>query len=86
MATGANATIRLKFTSQKQLSALLSALSPEAKKPVSSRADVKLEKNGLFLVLNIVAEDTVALRATLNAYLWWINSTISVINTVAEQA
>ena len=85
MAAGAKATLRLKFTSQKQLSALLSALAPEANRPVSSRANVKLEKNGLFLVLNVVAEDTVALRATLNAYLWWINSTISVINAVVEQ-
>ena len=85
MATGAKATLRLKFTSQKQLSVLLSALTPEANRPVSSRANVKLEKNGLFLDLNVVAEDTVALRATLNAYLWWINSTISVINVV-EQA
>lgn len=84
MATGAKATVRLKFTSQKQLSTLLSALTPEANVQVTRRANVKLEKNGLTLVLTVEAEDTVALRATLNAYLRWINSTINVIDVVKQ--
>jgi tRNA threonylcarbamoyladenosine modification (KEOPS) complex Pcc1 subunit len=41
-----------------------------------------LEKDGLFLVLAVDAEDTVALRSTLNAYLRWINSTVNVIDVV----
>lgn len=85
MATNAKATIRLKFTSQKQLTTLLDALTPEANAPVTRRANVKLEKDGLFLILTVQADDTVALRSTLNAYLRWINSTINVISVV-EQA
>ena len=85
MATGAKATVRLKFNSQKQLSTLLSALTPETNAQVTRRANVKLEKNGLTLLLTVEAEDTVALRATLNAYLRWINSTVNVMNAV-EQA
>ncbi len=84
MATSAKATVRLKFTSQKQISTLLCALTPEANAPVTRRANVKLEKDGLFLVLTVEAEDTVALRATLNAYLRWINSTINVIHVVED--
>jgi tRNA threonylcarbamoyladenosine modification (KEOPS) complex Pcc1 subunit len=84
MAIGAKATVRLKFTSQKQLSTLLSALTPETNAQVTRRANVKLEKNGLTLLLTVEAEDTVALRATLNAYLRWINSTINVMHVVED--
>lgn len=82
MTTRAKATVHLKFTSEKQLTTLLNALIPEANAPVTRRANVKLEKDGLFLVLTVEAEDTVALRATLNAYLRWINSAINVIDVV----
>ena len=84
MAINAKATIRLKLPSDKQLTALLNALTPEANAPVARRATVKLEKDGLFLVLAVEAEDTVALRSTLNAYLRWIASTLNVISLVAQ--
>ena len=84
MVIGAKAFVRLKFASQKQLSTLLEALTPETKAQVTRRANVKLEKDGLFLVLTVDANDTVALRATLNAYLRWINSMINVIQVVED--
>ncbi len=84
MATGARTTVRLKFSSEKQVSTILEALTPEANAPVTRRANVKLQKNGLFLVLTVEADDTVALRATLNAYLRWVNSTINVIDVVEK--
>ncbi len=79
---GAKAFIRLKFDSQKQLSTLLEALTPETKAQVTRRANVMLEAEDLFLVLTVEANDTVALRATLNAYLRWINSMVNVIQLV----
>ena len=82
MLTSAKAIIRLKFTTQKQISTLIDALTPEANAPVTRRANVKLEKRWPFLVLTVEAEDTIALRATLNAYLRWINSTINVMDVV----
>ena len=85
MAVKAKANIRLKFQTEKQLETLLDALTPEAKAPVTRRVNVKLQKDGLFLVLAVEANDTVALRSTLNAYLRWINSTVSVIG-VLERA
>jgi tRNA threonylcarbamoyladenosine modification (KEOPS) complex Pcc1 subunit len=85
MAIRAKATVRLKLASDKQLTTLLNALTPEANAPVTRRATVKLEKDGSFLVLTVEAEDTVALRSTLNAYLRWIGSTVNIMSLV-EQA
>ena len=86
MSNSAKASIRLKFDTKKQLATLLDALTPESKAPATQRAAVKLEKDDLFLVLTVNADDTVALRSTLNAYLRWINSTISVIALVEGAA
>jgi KEOPS complex subunit Pcc1 len=82
MAIRAKATVRLKFSSDKQLTTLLNALTPEANAPVTRRSEVKLVKDNSFLLLTVEAEDTVALRSTLNAYLRWINSAINVIDVV----
>ena len=83
MSTSAKATIRLKTLSKKQMATILEALKPEAKTTMR-RAKVRLEKDGLFLVLTVVAEDTVALRSTLNAYLRWINSAINIIELIKQ--
>jgi tRNA threonylcarbamoyladenosine modification (KEOPS) complex Pcc1 subunit len=80
MAVRANANVRLKFQSEKQIASLFDSLAPEAKAPVTRRASVKLEKDGLFLNLIVYADDTVALRSTLNAYLRWIDSMMSVLD------
>jgi tRNA threonylcarbamoyladenosine modification (KEOPS) complex Pcc1 subunit len=34
--------------------------------------------------MTVEAEDTIALRSTLNAYLRWINSAVNVINLVEQ--
>jgi len=82
MAIRAKASVRLKFSSDKQLATLLNALMPEANAPVTRRSVVKLVKDNSFLLLTVEAEDTVALRSTLNAYLRWIYSAINVIDVV----
>jgi tRNA threonylcarbamoyladenosine modification (KEOPS) complex Pcc1 subunit len=79
MSIRAKASIQLKFQSKRQLVSLLDALTPEAKAPVTRRAKVGLKQDGLFLVLLVEADDTIALRSTLNAYLHWINSTLNVL-------
>jgi tRNA threonylcarbamoyladenosine modification (KEOPS) complex Pcc1 subunit len=86
MSTKATATLHLSFDTEKQLNSLLKALTPEANAPPTHRSTVKLEKNGLTLLVSVEAEDTVALRATLNAYLHWINSTLKVIELLDENA
>lgn len=84
MSMGAKASIRLKFSNEKQIDALLSALTPETQVMPTKRASVKLAKDGLFLVLSVEAEDTIAIRATINSYLRWISSTINVIGIVEK--
>jgi tRNA threonylcarbamoyladenosine modification (KEOPS) complex Pcc1 subunit len=78
----AKATVRLRLSSEKQLTTLLDALAPEAEKPVGTRAKTVLEREGNFLVLKVEARDTVALRAALNAYLRWIGSAVNVLEAV----
>jgi tRNA threonylcarbamoyladenosine modification (KEOPS) complex Pcc1 subunit len=78
----AKATIRLRLSSEKQLTTLLDALAPEANRPVTTRAKAVLEREGSFLVLKVEAKDTVALRAALNAYLRWIGSAVNVLEVV----
>jgi tRNA threonylcarbamoyladenosine modification (KEOPS) complex Pcc1 subunit len=58
---------------------MLDALTPESKAPVTRRANVRLKQDCFFLVLSVDADDTIALRSTLNAYLRWINSTLNVL-------
>ena len=82
MAIRAKVIVRLKFFSDKQLTTLLEALMPEANSPVTRRSAVKLGKDNLFLLLTFEAEDTTALRSTVNAYLRWINSVVNVIDLV----
>ena len=81
----AKATVRLRLSSEKQLTTLLDALAPEANSPVNVRAKAVLERDGDFAVLKVEAKDTVALRAALNAYLRWMSSTVKVLEAV-EQA
>jgi tRNA threonylcarbamoyladenosine modification (KEOPS) complex Pcc1 subunit len=80
----AEASIRLKFKNKKHLTTLLAALKPEVNAPTTKRANVKLNAEGTFFVLTVEAEDTVSLRATLNAYLRWINSTVNVMELLEK--
>jgi KEOPS complex subunit Pcc1 len=78
----ARATVRLQFSSEERLVALINALTPEINRQITSRSEVVLKRDSQVLVLDVEAKDTVALRATLNAYLRWINSTANVLETI----
>jgi tRNA threonylcarbamoyladenosine modification (KEOPS) complex Pcc1 subunit len=84
MSICAKASVNLKFANEKQVATILSALQPETKALTTKRASVQLEKSGVTLTLAVTADDTVALRATLNAFLRWIQSTLSVIDAVEK--
>jgi tRNA threonylcarbamoyladenosine modification (KEOPS) complex Pcc1 subunit len=81
----AHATVRLDFHSEKQLTTVLNALEPEAKRPTVTRSRVRLEKDGTFLVIAIDATDTTALRAALNSYLRWVNSLENIIKLLQDK-
>ncbi len=82
MATKAKAIIRLKLQSEKQVATVLDSITPEANATVIRRAKAKLMKDGLCLMLTVEAEDEVALRSVLNAYLRWINSVLNVLGSI----
>lgn len=82
MAIRAKAFLNLKFVDAKQLAAAVAALEPEVNAPVTHRAKVSLQVQENLLVLTVDADDTVALRATINAYLRWIASTVNVIELI----
>lgn len=68
----AQAIMRLKFQSQEHLNIVLKALKPEAEKPLTSRSNAQIKKEGEVLTLIFEAKDTSALRAVTNSYLRWI--------------
>ena len=78
----AKAQIRLNFQTEKQSTMVFNALTPEAEKPFVTRSKVFLEKEGTCLVLRVEATDTIALRASLNAYLRWISSLTNVLSVL----
>jgi KEOPS complex subunit Pcc1 len=82
----AKAIVRLPFNSQRQLAAVMNALGPEVKRQVGVRSKATLAVDGLVLILCVEAIDTVALRAALNAYLRWVNSTLRVLDALGKEA
>jgi tRNA threonylcarbamoyladenosine modification (KEOPS) complex Pcc1 subunit len=81
----AKATVRLKFETEEQLHMVLNALRPEVRNPSIRRAGAVFDREGDALVLNVEADDTVALRASLNAYLRWMNSILDVLEALKTQ-
>jgi KEOPS complex subunit Pcc1 len=82
----AKASVSLAFPSQRQLKALTDALTPELQRQIGTRSKATLTTDAQTLMLNVEAEDTVALRAALNAYLRWINSALSVLEMVEQKS
>lgn len=82
----AKATVRLPTKSDKRLTALMKALTPEVQRQIGTRSKTTLSTETQVLVLRIEAEDTVALRAALNAYLRWINSTLNVLDAITQES
>jgi len=80
----ANAVLRLKFPSQTHLEIIFKALEPEVRKTPTMRSRAFLEKEDTFLILKIEANDTVALRASVNAYLRWIDSIRNVLGVLEK--
>ncbi len=79
-----SASICLSFDSEEPIGVLTAALMPETEASSTHRSTVELKKEGTCLTLVIVAEDTVALRATINAYMHWIQSVLNVIDIVEK--
>jgi KEOPS complex subunit Pcc1 len=81
----AKATIYLEFSTEQQAETTLKSLRPETEHQTTTRSHTALQKEGKNLILKVEAKDTVALRATLNAYLRWINSILNVLKVLETQ-
>jgi len=81
----AKATVRLRFAAKEQLDMVLNATKPEAENQTSRRAQTILEKEDQSLVLSVEAGDTIALRASLNAYLRWTSAILDVLDVLKMQ-
>ncbi|MDR2202831.1 MAG: hypothetical protein LBE76_00705 [Nitrososphaerota archaeon] len=82
MTINAKMLVRIKFSNKKQLTTIVEALKPEINSTVNHRANVDLQIHGCFFTLTVDAEDTIALRATVNAYLRWVASTVNIVDVI----
>jgi tRNA threonylcarbamoyladenosine modification (KEOPS) complex Pcc1 subunit len=80
----ARATLRLNMPSENESNILLKSLEPEVDAP-TSRTKASLTQEGNILTLQIEAEDTVALRSAVNAYLRWSNSILNILQEIQKK-
>ena len=62
------------------------AIAPEAETLPSKRTSVNLEVSEEGLILRICAKDLVALRAAMNSFLRFINTTLDALNLVTSKS
>ena len=62
------------------LDAMKTALIPEADSPSSERSRTEIIVQGNELIIETVASDTTALRASLNSYLHWVQGIQGIID------
>lgn len=62
------------------LDAMKTALIPEAESPSSERSRTEVRIQGNELVIETVASDTSALRASLNSYLRWVQGIQGIVD------
>ena len=80
----AQAVIRLNFSSEKQLKVVLEALRPETETSATPRSKVHLKAEGQSLILEFKANDTSALRASMNSYLRLIGVAMNLQSLIDE--
>jgi KEOPS complex subunit Pcc1 len=78
------AIVRLKLSKQ-QRQMILTSLKPEVSNSASHRSQTNLYTKKGLVILEIEAKDTTALRASLNSYLRWMSSILSVFETLRAQ-
>ncbi len=78
----AHAVVHLDFPSQKQSKIMLKALRPETRTMSARRSRVYIEGRGKTLIIRFEAEDTSALRASINSFLRWVFLTKTVLKSV----
>ncbi|HDI10214.1 MAG TPA: hypothetical protein ENF65_00540 [Euryarchaeota archaeon] len=76
------AEARLELPLGEKAKVIYKAILPEVKSTPYKRGRVSLKVVGESLVIDVQAEDTSALRATLNSYLRWVIVSLEVLELV----
>jgi len=77
-----SALVKLKFPSEKEARIFWEALKPETESPATPRSRVRVEQKRSVLILSFEANDTTAIRASLNSYLSWLHLLKNVHDTL----
>ena len=81
----AKAIVQLRFSTERDREIVAKSLEPEIRKPITPRSKATTESKSKLLILRVEANDTIALRSALNAYLRWINSIMNVLSIMEKQ-
>lgn len=75
-------SIRIKFSSSDIAKIILQALAPETESQMGKRALAVIKRDEDDLLIRLVAKDQIALRATMNSFLRWIDGALSTLELV----
>jgi KEOPS complex subunit Pcc1 len=64
------------------LRAVLMALGPETANPSSERSETNVKVLNSQLVIETIASDTTALRASINSYLRWVEGIQNIVQNI----
>ncbi len=78
----AKAVVHLKFPEEKFVALVIDSLGPEVASSSAHRSKVCLSREGEELTFTFEAEDTTALRASMNAYLRWLQLLSNIYETL----
>jgi KEOPS complex subunit Pcc1 len=73
LAEKASAILKVNLPSERISETIQRALEPETKTSLTDRSRMKLSREGKTVTLVFKAEDTTALRASMNSYLNWLH-------------
>ena len=68
----ASAIVKVNLPSEKISKTIQKALEPETATSITNRSKIKLSREGKAVTFFFEAEDTTALRASMNSYLSWL--------------
>ncbi len=77
-------SIRIKFSSSDIAEIILQALVPETETQIGKRALAVIKRDEDDLLIRLVAKDQIALRATMNSFLRWIDGALSTLELVRD--
>lgn len=75
-------SVRIQLSSAHIAEIISRALNPEIATQLERRARADIEQEGVNLCLRISAKDQIALRATMNSFLRWIDGALSTLELV----